>query len=143
MSTKALLRLLRYFQALLGFVLTIMVAYIVMNSFLITTFRVDGQSMMPTLRNRELLLINLMAYTFAPPQQDDMVIVAYEGDSKTHFVKRIVGTPGNQVEFKGEQIFLAPDEYFVVGDNRDHSTDSRAYGPIKKDQLVGKVVHVF
>jgi signal peptidase I len=114
--------------------------YIIVNSFAFTTFRVDGQSMMPTLRNNQILPVNLLAFVFSPPQVGDIVVVAYEGDESIHIVKRIVGVPGDTVIYQGEEVTLAENQYFVEGDNRAHSTDSRSFGPVDGNYIIGKVV---
>jgi len=138
-SDLFILRGLRYAHALFRGVLILLLVLILLNAYFITIFRVDGHSMEETLHDRQLLAVNLTAYWFSLPKKGDVVIVQYAGDTDVRFVKRIVGTPGSTVSYNGISIQLKDDEYFVVGDNRDHSTDSRVYGPVHKKQILGKV----
>ncbi|MBU6389250.1 signal peptidase I [Patescibacteria group bacterium] len=146
MSTKtgfSIVRSLRYLHALLGWLATLFVIAIGVNSFVLTTYTVDGHSMEPTLKNGEHLGVSLLTYDLFRPQLGDVVIVTYAGDPTVHFVKRIEGIPGDMVQYQGEPLPLGPSQYFVVGDNRDHSTDSRVFGPVNRSQILGKVVFPF
>lgn len=133
---------------------------------------VDGESMEPTLYNKEYLWVSKLDYLMNDPERFDVVIfpVDYYGEER-HFVKRIIGLPGetvyidadgviyinNEVLKEGygkeiiadytrqraaEPILLGEDEYFVLGDNRNHSSDSRfdSVGDIYRDDILGKVV---
>jgi len=133
---------------------------------------VDGESMEPTLYNKEYLWVSKLDYLMNDPERFDVVIfpVDYYGEER-HFVKRIIGLPGetvyidadgviyinNEVLKEGygkeiiadytrqraaEPILLGEDEYFVLGDNRNHSSDSRfdSVGDIHRDDILGKVV---
>lgn len=133
---------------------------------------VDGESMEPTLYNGEYLWVDKWSYHVSDPERFDVVIfpIVYHGED-SHFVKRIIGLPGETVyidengviyingevlsdifgkevisEFNrnlaAEPITLGEDEYFVMGDNRNHSADSRmaAVGNIKRDRIIGRVV---
>ena len=110
------------------------------NHFVLTSFQVEGHSMDITMHNKQLLAVDLVRYRFAPPKLNDIVILAYAGDQSVHFVKRIIGTPNQSVTVDGTTWQLGPDQYFVAGDNRSHSTDSRTYGPIGGNQIIGKVL---
>ena len=134
------IRSLRYIHSLLGTVLFFFLLIILTNSFILTSYTVQGHSMDPTLHNGEFLGVYLLSYLRSRPQIGDIVVVSYAGDSSVRFVKRIEGMPGDTVQVNGADTVLASDQYFVEGDNRDHSTDSRVYGPITKNQIIGKVV---
>ena len=140
---RRLLRGFRYAHALFGGISTIFILVIVANAYLVTFFRVDGHSMDPTLSNGQLLPVILVGYLLEDPRFNDIVIVQSEGELETRFVKRVLGTPGRIVSYKGQDYRLGDDEYFVVGDNRNHSTDSRTYGPIKGKQIIGRVVGTY
>ena len=134
-------RRLRYFHALFGWVIGVLLLAIIVNSFVLTIFRVDGQSMEPTFHSGQLLPVLLNYYTVVPPERGDTVILEHEGVGGVRYVKRITGVPGDQVSLSsGQELILGPGEYFVQGDNREYSTDSRVYGPIKEKQLLGKVM---
>ena len=138
-SSPTFIRTLRYIHALFGITLTILVLGIVTNVFFLTFFVVDGQSMEPTLQDRHYLGVDLTTYRFKEPQKNDIVIVSYAGDSTVRFVKRILGVPGETVQVRGEDVVLTTDQYYVVGDNRDYSTDSRVFGPINRNDIFGRV----
>lgn len=136
------LRVLRYAHALFGGVLIISLFLVLINAFVLTVFRVDGASMSPTLKNGQLIPVLLLAYAKDAPQRGDVVIVQYAGDERIRFVKRVVGAPGDAVQVKGLTVTLQEDEFYVVGDNRDHSTDSRIFGAIKRNQILGQALNV-
>jgi signal peptidase I len=95
--------------------------------------------MEPTLHDRQLLAVDLLTYRFREPARGDVVIVTYSGDKRVRFVKRILGVAGDTVMVLDLPIKLEEGQFYVVGDNRDHSTDSRVYGPIGKEQIIGKI----
>ena len=132
--------------------------------------KVDGSSMESTFSDEESLLVEKVSYHFTDPSRYDIVVFYPEGrDSDEYFVKRIYGLPGETVQIIGKRIYingemisddyakdgvmdeagiaaepvkLAEDEYFVLGDNRTVSKDSRdpTVGPVKKENIDGHVV---
>ena len=136
-----------------------------LTDYFIQPIRVEGVSMENTLFHNDILLINKFTYGFHGPERFDMVIFPYS--MKEYYVKRIIGLPGEKIQIKdgaiyideeqlleqyGEEdikdagianstITLGEDEFFLMGDNRNHSTDSRSQliGPVKRDKLEGKV----
>lgn len=137
--------------------------------FLIQPFYVKGASMEPSFWDHEYLIIDELSYRFRVPERGDIVVFRYPNDPKQFFIKRVIGLPGETVEVAGGQIkiyndkspngtvldetsyldqeyttmtrtvTLKADEYYVLGDNRIASLDSRLFGPIKKDVIVGRV----
>lgn len=127
---------------------------------------VIGVSMEPSLHNGQEILINRFIYKLSPPQKDDVVVFLPGGNQNAHFyVKRIIAVPGQRVQIMNgmlyvdgvpeeneiydkmedagiaeNEIFLGNDEYFVLGDNRNSSEDSRSgnIGPINRDMIYGK-----
>lgn len=140
---RRLLRGLRYAHALFGSISTVFILVIVLNAYVVTFFRVDGHSMDPTLHDGQLLPVVLVGYVLEQPRKNDIVIVQYEAGLQTRFVKRVLGVPGDTVIVRDSPVVLKKDEYYVVGDNRNHSTDSRTYGPIKRSQIIGRLVGRF
>lgn len=135
----------------------IIIAVILIRTFIITPVRVDGASMNQTLKNGEILLL----YKLANINYGDIVVIDEEKENEI-IIKRIIGMPGDTVKIKDntvyvndeileedyaygetsdyEKITLGEDEYFILGDNRPISKDSRYFGPVKKDEIIGKVI---
>jgi len=127
----------------------------------VQNFRIEGRSMEPTLHSGEYLLVNKMSYRWlGEPERGDIIVFEAWGQDKD-FVKRIVGTPGDEIEIRDGcvhvngtcldepyldqsttdavgPIVLGPDEYYVLGDNRGNSSDSRSFGPLDVDSIIGK-----
>jgi signal peptidase I len=128
---------------------------------------VVGPSMTPTLENKQEILVNRFIYSVSNPKPNDIVVFLPNGNEKAHYyVKRIIGVPGDTVQIKdgavyvngelfdeavetaaildaelaAEEITLEEDEYFVLGDNRNNSEDSRYanIGNVKKEYIIGK-----
>lgn len=138
-------------------------AWFCLNSFGVQV-TVSGQSMMPLLNSGDVVLINRLAYDFGKPDRLDVVV--FEREDKKDNVKRVIGIPGDVVQIKGNQIYvngrlleaeglrqvslaglaenpveLGEKEYFLLGDNRDSSEDSRFanVGNVKESQIRGRV----
>lgn len=127
---------------------------------------VNGQSMEPSLYNNEKLLLSTTSYVFSEPERGDIIVVKPEAINVDYIIKRIIAIPGDTVEIKDNVIYvndiaidepylteqmitsdiekfkLANNEYFICGDNRNNSLDSRSeiLGPITKDEIFGKVI---
>ena len=138
---RQFLRYLRYVHlALQGVILAVFIL-VAVNSFLITEYTVEGQSMAPTLSTGQHLLVNKTAFFNRMPVDGEVVIVSFSPHSQLTFVKRIVAVAGEEATMSdGQRIMLKAGELFVEGDNRSYSTDSRSYGPIMTSQLIGNVV---
>ena len=134
---------------------------------------VSGSSMEPTLHHGDQLILDKLSYHFSEPERFDIIVFPFQYEEKTYYVKRIIGLPGETVQidlsgniyingeileedyglepinFPGlaqEPITLGEDEYFVLGDNRNNSSDSRdpSVGNIKRDDIMGKAwVHIW
>jgi len=126
-------------------------------------FLVDGNSMEPNFHDKEYLLVNQLTYRIRAPQRGETIVFRYPKDPQEDFIKRIVGLPretleigGGQVLINGQllqedyinsdeallreqsQITLGNDEYFVLGDNRNHSSDSRDWGILPRKNIIGR-----
>ncbi len=135
--------------------------------FVFEPFYIPSQSMEPTLLPRDRIIVNKLAYKFHPPQRGDIVVFKYPYDPSRDFIKRIVAFGGETVAIRQSHVFIngvrleepylpyhAPvpnfgpirvprDHYFVMGDNRSNSDDSRFWGPLNKKYLVGKAVFIY
>ena len=148
-----------------GVVVAVSLAFFLVYSFGMRT-SVIGVSMENTLYNGQMIFVNQIAYLLTPPKAGDVVVFLPNGNINTHYyIKRVVGTPGDTVEFRDgrlyvngvmeendkfdkaadagiaeEPIVIGTDEFFVLGDNRNNSEDSRSgnIGLVKRSQIVGK-----
>ncbi len=134
------IRLLRYAHALFGKLAAVFLAGVVINSYVFTVFKVAGQSMEPTFDDGQLIPVALGSYWFSPPRSGDVVVVQDAQQGKTRFTKRIAGVPGDTVTVRGLPVQLAADQFYVVGDNLPHSTDSRIFGPVDRSRIMGSVL---
>jgi signal peptidase I len=130
---------------------------------------VDGSSMEPTLSNGDNLLVDKISYRFREPERFDIIVFSFKYKEDTYFIKRIIGLPGetvwidekgniyidgelleesygkeiisaDKIGIAGEPIVVGEDEYFVLGDNRNNSKDSRTtiVGNVKKKDIIGR-----
>lgn len=119
--------------------LTLLFGIVIIRIFVFSAVRVSGISMLPTLQDKQIIFVNKMAYWKNAPQNGDIVIVREPIDN-IQVVKRIVGTPGATITIEDKTFMLKEDEYCIEGDNRDNSIDSRVYGPIRSERIIGKVI---
>lgn len=126
---------------------------------------VDGQSMESTLQDKDNLICDKISYRFKDPERFDIVIIYPDETKSKRWIKRIIGLPGEEVRIDEEgniyingeileenygketiqdpglaaqTIQLGEDEYWVMGDNRNHSSDSRVIGPVPRSRILGK-----
>lgn len=137
--------------------------------FLIQPFYVKGASMEPTFYDHEYLIIDEITYRFREPERGEVIVFRYPMAPNQYFIKRLIGLPGEKIKIQNNQITitdtqgkefvlnepylsfqdspkhldteieLKEDEYFVLGDNRSESFDSRFFGPVKRKYIVGRV----
>lgn len=149
------------------FLLCIGIAFVIaygVTAYIGQHTRVDGISMEDTLHDRDFLIIDKLTYHFKEPERFDIIVFPFE--ENVFYIKRIIGLPGETIQIDGteiiingqvlkedygkepvknpgnawEEIRLGPEEYFVMGDNRNHSVDSRfsEVGPITRDRILGR-----
>lgn len=137
---------------------------ILMRFFVVQPFVVIGESMKPAFADKEYLLIDKLSYRLRNPKRGEVIILRPPSSPKETYIKRIIGLPGEKIEIEGNIIkingqhllepylsnidssetdqelktILGPNEFFVLGDNRLHSSDSREIGPIPRINLVGR-----
>ena len=143
-------------------------AYLFLNSYVLQSVQVQGQSMLPTLRDSDRYFLNRWVYFFHPPQRGDVVVFRDPSDGG-FAVKRVIAASGDAVYLKNGRVFVngrelkepylsrgtmtftcAPvtealvlcgrNQFFVLGDNRGNSYDSRMYGPIPRRNILGLLI---
>lgn len=128
-------------------------------------FVVDGPSMEPSFYNSQFLIVSRISYLMGDPQRGDVVVFHYPRNIEDDYIKRVIGLPGDTVELRDAEVHvngerlnepyikepcriercrdniweLGPDEFFVMGDNRNRSQDSRDFGPVLREYVVGQV----
>lgn len=155
-----------FFTELLKFALIAVIIVIPIRLFVAKPFIVSGASMEPTFDNGQYLIVDELSYRIGDPARDDVVIFRYPRDPSQYFIKRIIGLPRETVHIKSGKvsitradgttieltepyivhqgngadmdISLANDQYFVMGDNRPESSDSRIWGILPRENMVGR-----
>lgn len=127
--------------------------------------RVDGASMEPTLQSGEFVIVNKLTYYFGDPAVGDIIVFHFPRDPDQEYIKRVIGLPGDRVEVKSGEVFVngfllnedyiaAPpvydtvwdvpaDSLFVLGDNRNNSSDSHNWGTVPLDYVIGKATVIY
>lgn len=154
------------FWELVRFALIAFAIVIPIRVFIAEPFVVSGSSMVPTFINGDYLIVDKISYRLNDPKRDDVIIFRYPNDTTKFFIKRIIGLPNETVDIKGNEIMitnkehkdgfkldqpfvkniasnnthfeLKNDEYFVMGDNRPASSDSRYWGAVKRKLITGR-----
>jgi signal peptidase I len=103
-------------------------------------FIVEGRSMLPAYAPGDRVLVSRVAYLRSEPLIGDVVIVRQPYSDGRPDIKRIAAAPGAEVEVNGQRVTLGEDEWFVLGDNPDESTDGRQLGPLRRSDIDGKVL---
>jgi signal peptidase I len=151
----------RDMAVLLGLMLVVII-------FLYQPVKVEGTSMAPLLTDQERIFINKFVYRFEPIERGDVVVFWYPLDRSKSFIKRVIGLPGETIEIRSGKLYVnakelgepyVPDmyldgsnygpvqipvgNYFVMGDHRDSSNDSRVFGPVGRPYIYGKAVFAY
>lgn len=149
-----------YIKELIPYVI-ILVVIILLKTFVFTTIRVNGSSMDPTLKNKDLMILDKISYRFKPIKRNDIVVVKTKNDK---LIKRVIALPGESIKYENNILYIngkeykdivnwtttndfdieefgidkiPEDYYFVMGDNRINSIDSRIIGPVSKKDIMG------
>lgn len=160
---------LKYFLEIVHIVVVSLAIVIPIRYFLVQPFYVKGASMEPNFYDNEYLIIDEISYRVREPRRGDIVVFKYPNDPSQYFIKRIIGMPGETVEVKDGRVRIYKNgsvvgyylnesqylsdvqtvadkkfnigerEYFVLGDNRPASLDSRVFGPIQEKTIIGRV----
>lgn len=156
-------------RSALDFAKTLIIAFLLAQLVMVSVaqaFQVEQYSMEPTLLPHDRVLVNKFLYRFRGPQHGDIIVLRYPRDPGRNYIKRIVGLPGDEVQLRDgrllingmpvEEVYIndgasgdygpekvPADSFFVLGDNRNNSEDSRAFGFLKHDLVVGQAVLIY
>lgn len=150
---------------LVRFTILVLIIIIPIRIFIAQPFIVSGQSMMPTFENGDYLIVDEISHRLHNPKRGEVIIFRLPQDHKRFLIKRVIGLPGETVTISGDKItitkkdgtkiqlkedyikedfstygkwVLKDNEYFVMGDNRNNSSDSRSWGLLDKNLIIGK-----
>lgn len=155
-----------FVKDLIIFAVLAVVIVIPIRIFIAQPFIVSGESMVPTFESGEYLIVDQLSYRLHSPERGDVIIFKYPNNPSRYFIKRVIGLPGETVEIVNDVVHitsgdtkiildepyitlqrdsnmtmaLADDEYFVMGDNRLASLDSREWGPLQEDFITGRAL---
>lgn len=157
-----------FWKELLKLVIFALVIVIPFRLFIAQPFIVDGASMDPTFQDGEYLIVDELSYRFRGPERGEVLIFKYPKDPDKYFIKRIIGLPGERISIESGEVIIFngehPDgfalvepyvvleknengdfslkdgEYFVMGDNRRESADSRLWGAVPEENIVGRPI---
>lgn len=151
----------------IGETLSLIVAIYALVNLATVRFFIDGPSMQPNFHAGEFLVVSRLNYLLSEPERGDVVVFNAPGNSDDDppLIKRVIGMPGDTVEIRDQAVFvngvalqepyikepctrscqdetweLGPDQYFFMGDNRNNSRDSRMFGPVSRDRIVGEAM---
>ena len=153
-------------REILTFIVLAVIIVVPIRFFIAQPFVVEGDSMHPTFESGDYLVVDELTYRLGEPERGDVVIFRYPGDPSVFYIKRIIGLPGETVhidegktsisKLDGSTVILSEtyvvaedatysldtklgaDQFFVMGDNRPRSSDSRVWGPLPRKDLIGR-----
>jgi signal peptidase I len=154
------------FKEILTFIVLAIIIVVPIRLFVAQPFVVEGESMHPTFESGNYLIVDELTYHLSAPKRGDVIIFRYPGDPNIFYIKRLIGLPGETVHIDHGQTTvtktngttitlnetyvvsedatytqdttLGTDQYFVMGDNRPRSSDSRIWGPLPRKNIVGR-----
>jgi signal peptidase I len=154
------------FWELVRFAVIAVLIVLPIRMYVAQPFIVSGSSMFPTFMDGEYLIVDELSYHLGEPKRNEVIIFRYPNDHKKYFIKRVIGLPNETIDIKGSKVTiineenndgfvldqpyvkntsedaahyeLKDNEYFVMGDNRNASSDSRVWGPVTKDLIIGR-----
>ena len=158
----------KFWSELVKLLLLAVFIIIPFRMFVAQPFIVDGASMDPTFKDKQYLIVDELTYRFTEPERGSVLIFKYPNDPSKYFIKRIIGLPGETIKVNQGQVtitnsahpdgftltepyvvfkkvdsstfILSKDEYFVMGDNRLGSADSRMWGPVPRANFIGRPI---
>ena len=139
----------------------------VIKTFVVGNYWIPSESMLPTIEVNDKVVVTNFSYWFDGPKRGDVVVFKYPRDTKKDYIKRCIGEPGDIIEFKDSKLYVngvlteepylpeglqfddygpiaVPEgQYFMCGDNRNHSSDSRSWGFVEKKLIIGKAQVIY
>jgi signal peptidase I len=155
------------FKELLESVIIAIILALIIRTFLFQFFWIPSRSMEPTLLINDRIIVTRFSYWFNEPQRGDVVVFKYPLDPKKDYVKRLIGLPGEKIQIINSKLYIndilveesylpeglkfgdfgpiqVPEgNYFMMGDNRNNSSDSRVWGFVEEDLLIGKAQFIY
>ncbi|MDT3697909.1 MAG: signal peptidase I [Thermincola sp.] len=140
---------------------------VVIRVFLFQFFVIPSASMEPTLTEGDMIAANKIVYRFSEPKRGDIIVFKYPLDPKRDFVKRLIGLPGEKLQIKNSTLYIndkvtpepylpkslefqdygpvtvPKDKFFMMGDNRNDSLDSRSWGEMPRENIIGKASFIY
>ncbi len=158
LSGKSLLR------EIIETILLTVIIYFAVN-FATGRFRIEGSSMEPSMHPDQYVLVDKISYMIGEPKRGDVVVFNYPLATERDFIKRVIGLPGETITIRNGTVLvngvplaepyiaappayenswvLGPNQYLVLGDNRNSSSDSHSWGPLDRQFLIGRAVFVY
>ena len=167
---SALRRFAKEAKDFLKIFIPVFVLFLALRYFVAQPFIVKGHSMEPNFGERNYLVIDELSYYFRAPERGEVIVFKFPNDLSQYFIKRVIGLPGETVVIRGGRVYLkktpqalleeleekylpgdlatatdaektlGPDQYFVMGDNRTDSYDSRRWGVLPRGDITGRVI---
>lgn len=158
----------RFFLDFIQTVVIALSIFVILYLFLVQPHQVKGNSMNPNFLDKEYILTDKINYRFHKPQREDVIIFTSPKDPDYEYIKRIIGLPGETIKIERGEVFIndqrltepylpasfqtlsgnflkegqaytvSEGQYFVLGDNRNHSSDSREWGPVALEKIIGR-----
>ncbi len=154
------------FKEIVTFIVLAVLIVVPIRVFIAQPFVVEGASMHPTFESGDYLIVDQLSYRFDDPKRGDVIVFRYPNKPSIFYIKRIIGLPGETVDVTrgvvtitrtdgttltldetyvvsedatyNQTTTLGPEQYFVMGDNRPKSSDSRSWGPLPKEDIMGR-----
>lgn len=154
-------------REILESVVIAVVLAILIKLFLFQNFAIPSGSMEPTLYSGDYIGVNKIIYKLSEPKRGDVIVFKYPIDPKREFVKRLIGLPGETIQIRDNRVFIdnkiieqpflpvglnypnygpfkiPSGKYFMMGDNRPHSNDSRSWGTVPQNNIIGKAIFIY
>ena len=148
-------------------IVTALVLAFLIQTFVVGNFWIPSESMVPTIEVNDKVIVTNFSYWFEGPKRGDVIVFRYPLDTKKDYIKRCIGLPGETVEFRDSKLYVngqlveepylpeglvfedygpieVPEgQYFMCGDNRNHSSDSRVWGFVEKRLIIGKAQVIY